>query len=67
MRDRIYQFSSNRGAASHRVRYVEGARAANEDAGECRLCAGSLFIQETRDAKVRGRQTKNPDVEHLEF
>ncbi|MDX1804198.1 MAG: hypothetical protein R3292_08955 [Alcanivorax sp.] len=36
---RRLQFSSNRGAARHRVRYVESSAPAS---GECRLCVGSL-------------------------
>jgi hypothetical protein len=36
---RTLQYSSNRGRASHRVRYVESSAPA---AGECMLCVGSL-------------------------
>ncbi|EKF73529.1 acetyltransferase [Alcanivorax hongdengensis A-11-3] len=36
---RRLQFSSNRGGARHRVRYVESSA---PPAGECRLCVGSL-------------------------
>lgn len=50
MRDRVYQFSSNRGAASHRVRYVEGSHGLTENQGECRLCASSLFIENEASA-----------------
>ena len=38
-RTRQMQFSSNRSAARHRVRYVESSAAVP---GECRLCQGSL-------------------------
>lgn len=38
-RDRVFQVSSNRGGGRHRVRYVEGSA---PEAGECRLCVGSL-------------------------
>ncbi len=37
--NRRLQYSSNRGQASHRVRYVESSAPA---AGECMLCVGSL-------------------------
>jgi len=36
-RDRVYQVSSNRESASHKLRYVEGSAPAS---GECRLCVG---------------------------
>lgn len=38
-RDRIYQVSSNRSSASHKVRYVESSAPVE---GECRLCVGTL-------------------------
>ena len=41
-RDRVFQVSSNRGGSRHRVRYVEGSA---PEAGECRLCVGSLADQ----------------------
>lgn len=39
-RDRVFQVSSNRGAARHKMRYVEASAPAQ--AGECRMCVGSL-------------------------
>lgn len=39
VRDRVYQVSSNRGNARHKMRYVEASAPA---AGECRLCVGNL-------------------------
>ncbi|HLV48120.1 MAG TPA: hypothetical protein VKY35_03560 [Aliidiomarina sp.] len=39
-RERVYQVSSNRSSAKHKVRYVESS-APPED-GECRLCVGTL-------------------------
>lgn len=39
-RERVFQVSSNRGAARHRMRYVEASAPAQ--AGDCRMCVGSL-------------------------
>lgn len=39
-RDRVFQVSSNRGLARHKMRYVEASAPAQ--AGECRMCVGSL-------------------------
>lgn len=38
-RERVFQVSSNRGNARHRMRYVEASAPAE---GECRLCVGTL-------------------------
>ncbi|RUO44379.1 hypothetical protein CWE15_04175 [Aliidiomarina taiwanensis] len=38
-RDRMYQVSSNRTSARHKVRYVESSAPPE---GECRLCVGVL-------------------------
>ncbi len=38
-RDRVYQVSTNRTSASHKVRYVESSAPPE---GECRLCVGTL-------------------------
>lgn len=38
-REGIYQISTNRGQARHRVRYVESSAPPE---GECRLCVGTL-------------------------
>ena len=38
-RERVFQISSNRGRASHKLRYVEASAPV---AGECRLCVGSI-------------------------
>lgn len=42
-RDAIYQVSTNRNAASHRVRYVESSAPTD---GECRLCVGNLTARD---------------------
>ncbi|CUS49296.1 MAG: hypothetical protein HLUCCO02_04600 [Idiomarinaceae bacterium HL-53] len=42
-RDRVFQISTNRGSATHRVRYVESSAPAE---GECRLCVGNLSDRE---------------------
>jgi len=38
-RNRVYQVSSNRSSASHKVRYVESSAPPE---GDCRLCVGTL-------------------------
>ena len=38
-RERIYQVSTNRGRASHKLRYVEASAPAE---GDCRMCIGSI-------------------------
>ncbi len=51
-RDRVYQVSSNRSSASHKVRYVESSAPAE---GECRLCVGTLparKLSTTSDTKA---------------
>lgn len=46
-RDRagIYQVSTNRGRASHKLRYVEASAPAD---GDCRMCVGSIADQPKR-------------------
>lgn len=39
-RERVFQVSSNRGSARHKMRYVEAS--APTQAGECRMCVGNL-------------------------
>ena len=57
-RDRIFQVSSNRGDGRHRVRYVEGSA---PEAGECRLCVGSLADQpEVLFFRLPGNQDPRP-------
>ena len=60
-RDRVFQVSTNRGKASHRVRYVESSAPAE---GECRLCVGNLSdrddqVTESETAKVAQTQDKS--------
>ena len=45
-RDRVYQVSSNRQRASHKLRYVEASAPAD---GDCRLCVGSVADKSATD------------------
>lgn len=40
-RDRVFQVSTNRGSAQHKLRYVEASVAADELA-DCRMCRSAL-------------------------
>ena len=43
-RDRVFQVSTNRGSAQHKLRYVESSVAADELA-DCRMCRTALVAQ----------------------
>jgi hypothetical protein len=45
-RDRVFQVSTNRGSAQHKLRYVEASVAADELA-DCRMCRTALVAQPT--------------------
>ncbi|MTJ01266.1 N-acetyltransferase [Idiomarina piscisalsi] len=63
-RDRVYQVSSNRERASHKLRYVEGSAPAS---GECRLCAGSLAQAGKNDVPVTVQTAGSEDIARLAF
>lgn len=56
-RDAIYQVSTNRNSASHRVRYVESSAPTD---GECRLCVGNLTARDdtSSDPTEQNEQAK---------
>lgn len=57
------QFSSHRGGARHRVRYVESSA---PPAGECRLCVGSLAGDSaTPDADNKEREQVDEELAHV--
>lgn len=49
-RDRVYQVSSNRQRASHKLRYVEASAPAD---GDCRLCVGSVADKSATDDAMK--------------
>ncbi|WP_113906230.1 hypothetical protein [Aliidiomarina celeris] len=59
-RDAIYQVSTNRNSASHRVRYVESSAPID---GECRLCVGNLTA---RDDIQADKDSANADEKEKE-
>tara|TARA_R100001129_G_scaffold171935_1_gene142320 strand:- start:73 stop:672 length:600 start_codon:yes stop_codon:yes gene_type:complete len=63
-RDRVYQVSSNRESASHKLRYVEGSAPAS---GECRLCVGSLAQAGKNDVPVTVQSAASDDIARLAF
>lgn len=63
-RDRVYQVSSNRESASHKLRYVEGSAPAS---GECRLCVGSLTQADKSDVPVIVQTASSEDIARLAF
>ena len=63
-RDRVYQVSSNRESASHKLRYVEGSAQAS---GECRLCVGSLAQADKSDAPVTVQAATSEDIARIAF
>ncbi|MCJ8316175.1 N-acetyltransferase [Idiomarina sp.] len=63
-RDRVYQVSSNRESASHKLRYVEGSAPAS---GECRLCIGSLAQAGKNDVPVTVQSAASDDIARLAF
>lgn len=63
-RDRVYQVSSNRESASHKLRYVEGSAPAS---GECRLCVGSLAQADKNDAPVTVQAATSEDIARIAF
>ena len=63
-RDRVYQVSSNRESASHKLRYVEGSAPAS---GECRLCVGSLAQADKSDAPVTVQAATSEDIARIAF
>ena len=44
-RDRVFQVSTNRGSAQHKLRYVEASVAA-EELQDCRMCRVALTPQQ---------------------
>jgi hypothetical protein len=44
-RDRVFQVSSNRGGAQHKLRYVE-ASVSTEELQDCRMCRVALTPQQ---------------------
>jgi len=63
-RDRVYQVSSNRESASHKLRYVEGSAPAS---GECRLCVGSLAQAGKNDVPVTVQTASSENIARLAF
>ncbi|RXS44389.1 N-acetyltransferase [Idiomarina sp. 29L] len=63
-RDRVYQVSSNRESASHKLRYVEGSA---PDTDECRLCVGSLPQANKSDPLVTVQIAASEDIARLAF
>jgi len=63
-RERIYQVSSNREQASHKLRYVEASAPAEQD---CRLCVGSLTATDSSKSQFTITNTVYDDVAKLAF
>lgn len=63
-RNTIYQVSSNRESASHKLRYVEGSAPASDD---CRLCVGSLAQPNESEPHVAVQTATEHDIAKLAF
>lgn len=44
-RDRVFQVSTNRGSAQHKLRYVE-ASVASDELNDCRMCRVALTAEQ---------------------
>ncbi|CAI8152273.1 hypothetical protein [Pseudidiomarina mangrovi] len=49
-RDRVFQVSSNRGSAQHKLRYVESS-VGSEDLQDCRMCRTAIPAQSPTNAR----------------
>ena len=63
-RERIYQVSSNRERASHKLRYVEASAPIEED---CRLCVGSLAATDHNENEFSIAKTVYDDIARMAF
>ncbi|MGM0428902.1 MAG: GNAT family N-acetyltransferase [Pseudomonadota bacterium] len=63
-RERIYQVSSNRERASHKLRYVEASAPIEKD---CRLCVGSLTTADDNESKFSIANTVYDDIARMAF
>jgi ribosomal protein S18 acetylase RimI-like enzyme len=63
-RERIYQVSSNRERASHKLRYVEASAPIEED---CRLCVGSLTATAHNENEFSIAKTVYDDIARMAF
>ncbi|MGM7317580.1 GNAT family N-acetyltransferase [Idiomarina sp. ST10R2A5] len=63
-RERIYQVSTNRERASHKLRYVEASAPIEED---CRLCVGSLTATAHNENEFSIAKTVYDDIARMAF
>lgn len=58
-RERVYQISTNRTHARHKVRYVESSAPPE---GECRLCVGTLPERKSFEQKTSEQFASDPKM-----
>jgi ribosomal protein S18 acetylase RimI-like enzyme len=63
-RERIYQVSTNRERASHKLRYVEASAPVEKD---CRLCVGSLTATAHNENEFSIAKTVYDDIARMAF
>ncbi|RUO72955.1 GNAT family N-acetyltransferase [Idiomarina ramblicola] len=63
-RERVYQVSSNRERASHKLRYVEASAPIERD---CRLCVGSLTASDNTESKFSIAKATYDDIARIAF
>jgi hypothetical protein len=59
-RDRVFQVSTNRGSAQHKLRYVESSVAADE-LQDCRMCRVTYTAQQGTQSNDTNQPTDEDD------